>query len=45
MERYAAPHLLDEQIDAVMKCLAGDLEDRYSTRFLTVSPAAMISFP
>lgn len=29
MERYAAPHLLDEQIDAVMKCLAGDLEDRY----------------
>ena len=26
----AAPHLLDEQIDVVMKCLAGDLEDRYS---------------
>ena len=25
----AAPHLSDEQIDAVMKCLAGDLEDRY----------------
>ncbi len=25
----AAPHLLDEQIDVVMKCLAGDLEDRY----------------
>ena len=25
----SAPHLSDEQIDAVMKCLAGDLEDRY----------------
>ena len=25
----AAPHLSDKQIDTVMKCLAGDLEDRY----------------
>lgn len=25
----AAPHLSNEQIDTVMKCLAGNLEDRY----------------